>query len=229
VSLAELTVSKRQPEAAGAGNVSGKVLVLGNDTRVGLALARGLGRAGLEVHFGWYKTSSPLLNSRYVSHAHRLPPYSADSSDWLDALHALVQQQQYDLVIPCNDYAVVPLQTERHRLTSDAKWYLLRNDAFRVAFDKAETSRVAAALDISIPKEHVLTCEAALQAAERGQVAEIDGQPLRFPVYVKPLSSVTSADSGSKRAVRRIDTPVGLAEQPGEECLPQGLLVQESF
>ena len=76
-----------------------------------------------------------------------------NDTDWLDALNFLAKDQDFDLVIPCNDFAVIPLQNERKGLRSDTKWYLLDDHAFFVAFDKAETSRIANVLEINTPRE----------------------------------------------------------------------------
>jgi hypothetical protein len=55
---------------AGLKTYSGRVLVLGSDTRSFLAVVRSLGRAGLEVHVAWCPLQSASLRSRYIAAIH---------------------------------------------------------------------------------------------------------------------------------------------------------------
>ncbi|QDV42751.1 carbamoyl phosphate synthase-like protein [Stieleria neptunia] len=229
MSLAELV---DQPEIGNherRQNLTRRVLLLGNDDRVLLAVARGLGRNGISVDAAWCDPDSPALKSQYVHAFHCLAPYTPHDDQWLDALHALVKDNDYDLVIPCNDYAVVPLQLEREKLDPDTHWYLINDDAFQVAFDKARTSRVATELGINVPRE----CEITDADIQRGfsdrKFNLVDRRSLRFPVYVKPRSSITACDVTNKRAARRVDSPDELAECLIHEFPDDGVLIQESF
>ncbi len=212
-----------------AGELTNRVLLLGNDDRVILAVARGLGREGLAVHVAWCDPASPALKSKYVSRFHSIPPYSLDSFEWLTALNRLTQEQPFDLVIPCNDFAVIPLQTARERLSSDTNWYLINDQAFKIAFDKGETGHAAKALGINTPCEFALDHRQVCDASQEPELTVIDGHQLRFPVYVKPRSSITQDDVMNKRSAVRIETPGQLADRFREDCPADGLLIQESF
>lgn len=204
------------------------MLVLGNDDRVLLAVARGLGREGIEVHVAWCDESSAALSSRYVSQFHAIPHYRVGSTDWIDSLNLLAKEHKFDLVIPCNDFAVIPLQNERHRLHEGTKWYLINEPAFRIAFDKAETGRLAKSLGIQTPSEFSISRDDACGLRVNGEILEIDQRPLRFPLYLKPRSSVTQVDVKNKRSAQRIETPTELAAAL-EDCPADGVLIQESF
>lgn len=210
-------------------DLTSKVLLLGNDDRVVLAVARGLGREGISVDVAWCSQSSPALKSVYVSEFHQLPPYSADSFDWLAALNELVRAQGYDLVIPCNDFAVIPLQNARERLDANTNWYLLDDRAFGIAFDKAKTGSLASDLGINTPTEFALSQKQVRSVSDQNEVHSLDGNKLSFPVYTKPHSSVTQTDVEHKRSAHRIETPHGLADALREDCPPDGLLIQEHF
>ncbi|WP_372895635.1 ATP-grasp domain-containing protein [Stieleria sp.] len=206
-----------------------RVLLLGNDDRVLLAVARGLGRNGISVDVAWCDSDSPALKSQYVHAFHSVVPYSPHDDQWLDGLHRLVKQYDYDLVIPCNDYAVVPLQLEREKLDPDTHWYLINDDAFQVAFDKAKTSRIASELGINVPRECEIT-DADIQTGFSNREFSLhDRRSLRFPVYVKPRSSITASDVTNKRAAQRVDSPDALAEYLIHEFPDDGVLIQESF
>jgi len=209
--------------------LSKRVLLLGNDDRVLLAVSRGLGREGISVHVGWCDANSSALTSRYVSRFHSIPPYSPESDDWLESLNRLVQTEVFDLVIPCNDFAVIPLQSERARLHSETNWYLINQEAFGIAFDKSETSRLARELGISTPQEYSITYDQAIDTATKSEVSDINGRQLQFPIYLKPRSSITQEDVENKRSAQRVETAAELAEKLSDDCPLDGLLIQESF
>ena len=66
---------------------AGKVLVLGEDASIVLAIARSLGRRGVRVHLGWCPENTPARWSTYVSKVHRLPSYQQGATrGWIASL-----------------------------------------------------------------------------------------------------------------------------------------------
>ncbi len=229
MSLAELIEHPGQESESVSRALTRRVLLLGNDDRVLLAVARGLGREGLTVHIAWCDPDSPALRSRYVTQYHALPAYQPQSVEWLESLNGLAEQEDYDLVIPCNDFAVIPLQNQRESLRSGTLWYLINDEAFDIAFDKANTSNVARALAIKTPLEYSVTHDQINAVACQDEVTQIAGETLRFPVYVKPRSSITETDVENKRSAQRIESAAELAESFREGTPDDGLLIQENF
>ena len=90
-----------------------RVLLIGDDTRSFLATLRSLGRQGIEVHVAPYDLGAPALRSKYVSHVHRLPYYLDGGERWLAALEAACTKQKFDLIIPCEERALLPLYRVR--------------------------------------------------------------------------------------------------------------------
>lgn len=197
---------------------SRKVLVLGSDTRAFLSVVRSLGRRGLEVHSAWCDPASPAARSRYVRAAHVLPPPSTTDLRWRDALLPLLARERFDLVVPCNDPAILPLQLHQDRLEPFTRSiYLLAEHAFRVAFDKLESFELARALGLRVPPH------------ARVAVLE-DLAPLlpgtSFPVVVKPRASYTLDRLDAKHHVRWARTPDELARHV-EALLPWGPVAVE--
>src|SRR3954470_5483629 len=93
--------------------VKGKILVLGDDTRSFLAIVRSLGRQGIEVHVAPNNFRSPALRSRYIAAVHEIPPWMEDGAEWLSAIQGLLHAEAYDLIIPCDERAILPLQRNR--------------------------------------------------------------------------------------------------------------------
>jgi predicted ATP-grasp superfamily ATP-dependent carboligase len=173
----------------------GKVLALGREPRSLLAVVRSLGRHEIDVDIGWCPPSSPAVHSRYVRRVCDIPPFLPGDGRWKKALAGLIGDGEYDLVIPCDDSAILPLQTHRADLEGLARIYLLSDRAYEVTISKPATSELARELGIPVPREKVVEGSAAATAiaAEFG-----------LPVVLKPHVSVGCDDVTSKRFVRKV-------------------------
>ncbi len=159
---------------------TGKVLVLGSDFknyRSCLTIVRSLGRKSLKVHIGWNSTGDIVRRSKYVARVHDIPDYSPDNDLWKTKLIELVEKEQFDLVVPCNEQASAPLEAHRKDLTKYPSIYILSQEAYEIAFDKFKSGQLAKSLGINLPKE--------IKATDLSQIDEImDG--FQFPIVLKP-------------------------------------------
>jgi len=176
------------------GRIAGpKALVLGDDTRSFLSVIRSLGRGGVEVHVAWHR-GGPPLRSRYVARAHEIPGPVAGDGSWLVPLVDLMDREWFDLVIPCSDAALVPLQRHRAEIEPHGRVYLLSDRAFAVLFDKLQTTELARSVGVRVPREVVISGP--------GQ-AEGVPESFRLPVVLKPSMSFDPARPAAKRMVRK--------------------------
>ena len=159
---------------------AGKALVFGEDTRSFLATVRSLGRRGVAVHAAPANLRAPALASRFIAAVHALPPWMADGSAWLEAVEALLRAEHFDLVIPCNETALLPLQHHRARLGALARLAIPDDAAIAVLFDKHATRELAQRLGIPVP---------AGLLPQPGQSAASVLAALGAPVVVKPRRS----------------------------------------
>src|SRR5436309_5542098 len=90
-----------------------RVLVVGDDMRIFLAVVRSLGRAGKEVHAAPFDRHSPALKSKYISAEHHLPRYSEDPVAWRTSVLDVLRTYSFSLVVPCCDPAIIPLHVHR--------------------------------------------------------------------------------------------------------------------
>ncbi len=157
----------------------GRILVVGDDMRIFLTVARSLGRAGYTVHAAPFNWRAPALKSRYIAKAHFLTRYSDDPNAWLAEIKAVVVQHDLQVVIPCCDRAILPLDRHRAELGS-AILALPGQKAMETLFDKVRTKALAETLGIPVASGHQLTS---------GQSAA--GLVARYglPVVVKPKCS----------------------------------------
>jgi protein-tyrosine-phosphatase/predicted ATP-grasp superfamily ATP-dependent carboligase len=171
-----------------------KALVLSDDPRPLLGVVRSLGRGGVQVHVGWYPPDRFALSSRYIHRVHALPAYAPDNAAWKDALIALMERERFDLVVPCTDSTLIPLQQHRHELEPFGRIYLLSDAAFAILFDKFRTNALARAAGVRLPREVVLNSRQEFEQIE-------DSFPL--PAVLKPRASFEVADLGTRHSVRK--------------------------
>ena len=133
-----------------------KVLVIGDDTRSFLSTVRSLGRQGLEVHVAPFDFRSPALASRYIHATHFLPYYLDGGRDWRDAIVALLREQRFALVIPCDERGLLPLCLHRDELASLAALAIPSPQALEIYFDKVRTRELAASCEVAVAPGRML-------------------------------------------------------------------------
>ncbi|SEK59128.1 ATP-grasp domain-containing protein [Ectothiorhodospira marina] len=198
----------------------GKALVIGNDNRSFLTTVRSLGRAGWEVHSAWTPDNLAANRSRYLNRKHAVPAYDPRDPAWIGALKAVLSAQKFDLIIPCSDESIIPLQLHRNDFEPYARITLLPDAVFETFHHKEQTGQLARSLSIPTPREVLVTNEHEL---EEGLEA------FSFPIVLKPASSHNKCDPDNRRRVLKAYTPKE-ASQLGRQSLSEGpLLIQEHF
>jgi protein-tyrosine-phosphatase/predicted ATP-grasp superfamily ATP-dependent carboligase len=175
---------------------SGKALVFGDDTRSFLATVRSLGRQGIAVHAAPANFRSPALRSRYIAAVHDLPPWLGDGTAWLQAMETLLRTERFDLVIPCNETALLPLQRHRAQLEPLAHLAIPDDHAIAVLFDKHATRELARQVGVPVAAGRLVRPDDTAEAV----LAEFGA-----PVVVKPRRSYsldTLAARGKAQVVR---------------------------
>ena len=173
-----------------------KVLILGNDTRSFLSVIRSLGRQEICVHVGWCE-DNPAIYSKYISKIWKIPPYSPTDNSWKVTLLSILKRERFQLVIPCHDSTIIPLQYHRTELETEALLYLLSDHAFQIVNDKFRTYDLAENLGINVPRRmRIGTSTLPKQITKH----------FHFPVVVKPRSSYTLKEIEARKTVKKIIT-----------------------
>jgi len=180
----------------------GKVLVLGDDTRSFLAIVRSLGRRGITVHVAPSNFRSPALRSRYVTAIHDLPPWMEDGAEWLVAIETLLRSARFDLVIPCTEVTLLPLQRHRERLSALTGLAIPDDQAIAVLFDKYETRNLAGRVGVPVAIGRLLRAE---------DTAEKILTEFSLPVVVKPRHSYSLHTLASRGKAQVVADPLRLA------------------
>ena len=197
----------------------GQALVLGDDTRSFLAIVRSLGRRGVVVHAAPANFRSPALRSRYIAAIHELPPWMGDGAHWLAAMDGLLRSARYDIVIPCNETALLPLRRHRETLSRLTVLAIPDDRAIRVLFDKHATRELARETGVPV---------AAGRLARPDDNAEEVLAEFGAPVVVKPRRSYsldTLAARGSVHVVAAADRLASLLRA----CDPDETIIEGFF
>lgn len=157
-------------------------LVIGDDTRGFLATVRSLGRGGIEVHAAPFTFRSPALRSRYISKTHWLPYYLGDGSEWLSAFDDLLERERFELVIPCDERALLPLHHHRERFRTQTRLAIPDRHSLEILFDKLKTRELARSVGVPVAKGRIIKRSDTVPTliAEAG-----------LPLAIKPASSYT--------------------------------------
>jgi protein-tyrosine-phosphatase/predicted ATP-grasp superfamily ATP-dependent carboligase len=198
---------------------SGKALVLGDDTRSFLATVRSLGRQGVAVHAAPANFRSPALESRYIVAVHELPPWMDDGAAWLGAMEALLRSECFDLVIPCNETTLLPLQRHRAQLESLARLAIPDDHAIAILFDKHATRELARQVGVPVAPGRL---------ARPDDTAEAVLAELGAPVMVKPRRSY-ALETLSSRGKARVVRDAGTLARILAEVAPEETLLEQFF
>ncbi len=197
-----------------------RVLVFGDDMRIFLAVVRSLGRAGKEVHAAPYDWHAPALKSKYIASIHHLPRYSDNPAAWRSSLLQVLQDQSFDLIIPCcDDRALISLHMHREEFAGYPV-ALPNEEVMDVLFDKERTRQVCLDLDIPVAKG----CR--LEASDTA-----DGLARRFglPLILKPRRSYWTDQLDSWEKVSIVESEPELQRQLNAIAEPSRYLVEARF
>ncbi|MDF1844564.1 MAG: hypothetical protein P1U77_24375 [Rubripirellula sp.] len=213
---AKYPLGNSDQQRVAASHRTDKVLVLGSDTRSFLTVVRSLGKSGKEVHVAWFARDSVAIHSKYVHASHRLsrPP----SGGWETELRCLLDREQFDLIVPCNDPSILPLHDCRDEF-EDYPIYLVDGAIFDTVMDKAAMSQVAVKAGLQLAKEVVV------ESASDYDLIDT----LSPPYVIKPTQSYVANNLSQKNHVSiQADRATALACI--EEMLPRTpVAVQEYF
>jgi protein-tyrosine-phosphatase/predicted ATP-grasp superfamily ATP-dependent carboligase len=199
---------------------TGRVLVLGNDTRSFLSVIRSLGRAGLEVHAAWADPDCPALRSRYLRQTHFIARYSASGDRWQRDLIDLLREYSFDAVIPCHDVAVAALHKHRDELGRWTRLSIPNEEAYAICFDKRQTYDLAESLAIPLPRQ--------ARVASVEEIEDVAGS-FGMPLVLKPSASISLDAPDLRNEVRKVSRRAEIREA-AKSLLARGpVVVQENF
>ena len=165
-----------------------RVLVLDGNENQAVACVRSLARAGRRVLVGSPEGWSKAGWSRGAAGSFRYPAPQRDAAGFVRRVAEEVAREPGTLVLPMTERTTLPLSERRaHIFEAGGRLVLPSVESVRRAFDKQETTRLAASLGVAVPLTEVLTCD---DDARRVMSA------VAYPVVLKPRSSEEVSASG---------------------------------
>jgi predicted ATP-grasp superfamily ATP-dependent carboligase len=172
-----------------------RVLVLDGNQNQAVASVRSLAHAGHTVFAGESASWSKAGWSHACSGTLHYPAPQEHVDAFLDTIAGFVRQRPGTLLLPMTEATTLPLSAHREFLISAGARLVLpeHNDLLR-AFDKDETTRLAASLGVAVPRTLLISSLA--QARDTSQ-------SLRYPVVLKPRASEEISAAGKVHTTGR--------------------------
>jgi predicted ATP-grasp superfamily ATP-dependent carboligase len=172
-----------------------RILVLDGNQNQAVASVRSLADAGHEVLVGEASPWSKAGWSRFCRGTFQYPNPEEDASGFIARISEIAKPQPGTLVLPMTEATTLPVSAQRDALLSEGAGLVLpdHSDVLR-AFNKNEMVQLATSIGIVVPKTVAVSNVADARRA---------GQVLKFPVVLKPRSSVETQPYGAVRITGR--------------------------
>ncbi|MEZ4417533.1 MAG: ATP-grasp domain-containing protein [Gemmatimonadota bacterium] len=180
------------------------VLVAGAESRPGLLVVRGLGRAGIPV-IAAGSGGRPLgFASRYATVCRTVAPSVADADRFVGDVLDVARSEGAALIVPATESALVALEGRREEVDAVAPLAAAPSAAVRRSLDKREMLPLAERLGLPIPRQ-----------AQGQSLADLfeRTRDFEFPVAIKPFGPgvLVRAQTG-----QTLDLKVTFAENRGQ-------------
>ena len=159
--------------------MSSKILVTDGRSLAALAVIRSLGLKGNEIHCGESFRHNLSSYSRYVDERVTYPDPGETPDRFVDFLHRVCQQENYDLVIPVRDETTVQLSKHRDEFAEVTNVLLAAFETLSPLMDKGETVKIAQQAGVPVPKTWF---------PEETNVTQIKDE-IAYPVLIRPRRS----------------------------------------
>jgi predicted ATP-grasp superfamily ATP-dependent carboligase len=165
-----------------------RVLVLDGNENQAVACVRSLARAGHRVLVGSAGSWSKAGWSRSAAGSFRYPAPQADAAGFVRRVAEEAAREPGTLVLPMTERTTLPLSERRANIfEAGGRLVLPSVEAVRRAFNKEETTRLAASLGVAVPRTETVADD---DAARR-----VMGESA-YPVVLKPRSSEEVSAAG---------------------------------
>ena len=158
----------------------GKILILDGQQRNVLSCVRSMGKAGHEVTVGSHKRDALCFGSRFAKKRFLYTDPAVKPEMFNQELVNHIKKNSYELVLPFIDSTTESMVKNQDIIKRFAPLLLPPRNAFELAFDKAETFKLAKLLNIPIPATWF---PASLKEASE------TAKNIEYPLIIKPRKS----------------------------------------
>ena len=159
-----------------------RAIVTNAETSVGLAVIRSLGKNYVDVTTASSEKNAISFYSKYCGDKLMYPTVS-NKNGFLLSLENIVKKGGYDVLFPVREDVLHIVSYHRDRFTKYVKIPLVEHERLNIAFDKAETLKIAIQNDIPHPKTYFVE-----------GVTEVKKlmDEIGYPAVIKPRASAGS-------------------------------------
>jgi len=173
-----------------------KVLLTGAAWQPALASLRNLGEAGARVDVIGGRLEQ-CLHSRYCCNRLFYSDPKKSPEKYLEQLYALVSQERYDALLPCDEHSAVLLSGQLERFQRFIPLPVPSSTRMTAARDKAQLLKIAQKLGLDVPQS--------FQPSGSEDLKRLS-QKVTYPCVIKPRRSMAAV------GLRYADSPEALLE-----------------
>ena len=171
------------------------VLLLGDEPRIVVAVARSLHARGVPVDVAAMTSGAPRIVSTAVRRWSRFLDSPGGDDALLTTMLEAIGTYGYDYLIPASDTALAVLAKHYGAFPAGVRLGCPEPPTVLAVLDKARTLEAAAACGVPVPEDYRF---------DSRNACDHDAARMRFPVIAKPREKRRPADAGFK--VRRFET-----------------------
>ena len=158
------------------------VFVTDGAERTSLAIARSLGKKGIEVHCGESYRFSTTALSKYCTKNFVYPDPQIDCKQFINRLVDILKNGDYEAIYSSREVTTIPISYYKKELERYVKVPFPDYDKMLMAHDKAKTFKFAMECGIPMPKTYFV---------ESMEELEKVSDTIMYPVVVKPRCKTT--------------------------------------
>lgn len=159
-----------------------RVFVADGAERTSLAIARSLGKKGIEVHSGESYHFSTTALSKYCKKSFIYPDPQINCDNFINWLVDLLKNKDYDVIYSSREVTTIPISYHKNELEKYAKVPFPDYDKILMTHDKLKTFKFAKDIGIPIPKTYFV---------ENMEELEVISDAIEYPVVVKSRFKTT--------------------------------------
>lgn len=164
-----------------------RILITDGDNRASLAIVRSLGRLGHTIIVCDKHLPSLASVSRYSSAKFIYPDPVSKPQEFVDSIIKYISEHKVDIVLPVADVTTLLISKNRHMLPDFCHFPFSDFETISQAADKNYVMKMAASLDVPVPKTFELT--------GKSEISKLPDN-LSYPVVLKPARSRIKIDDG---------------------------------
>lgn len=158
------------------------VFVVDGAERTSLAIARSLGKKGIEVHCGESYRGSTTALSKYCKRSFVYPDPQIDCDKFIEWLMGILKNGNYEAIYSSREVTTIPISYYKKELEKYTRVPFPDYDKMLMTHDKAKTFEFAMDRGIPMPKTYFV--ESMMELEEISNTIE-------YPVVVKPRCKTT--------------------------------------